>query len=159
MVVLKIILIIALFGILYQDIKERQVYWFLFPIVGISAGLLFYLNTLPELFLLTVSINLIFVIIMLVVLFAYVKIRMRSKFKDVFGIGDLLLFLMLCFSFSNMSFYVIFISGLISSLVLHLIINKKRKENDVPLAGYMSGFFLLTFLSFWLGIINDLYSL
>jgi len=150
---------IALSGILYQDIKERQVYWFLFPIVGISAGLLFYLNTLPELFLLTVSINLILVTLILAILFAYVKVRMRSKFKDVFGVGDLLLFLMLCFSFSNISFYIIFISGLIFSLVLHLIINKNRKENDVPLAGYMSGFFMLTFLSFWLGIIDNLYSL
>jgi hypothetical protein len=158
-ITLKIILIVTLLSILYQDIKEREVYWFLFPLVGISAGLLFYFNTLPELFLLTVSINLILVALMLVVLYAYIKLRLKLSFKETLGFGDILLFVMLALAFSNISFYVLFISALVFSLVLHLILNRNKKERDVPLAGYMSGFFMLVFLGFWSGLIDNLYSL
>jgi len=158
-IALKIVLVTTLLSILYQDIKERQVYWFLFPMVGISAGLLFYLNTIPELFLLTVSINMVLVTLMLVVIYAYIKLRLKLSFKDTLGLGDILLFVMLALAFSNISFYVLFISALVFSLLLHLILNRNKKDNDVPLAGYMSGFFMLVFLGFWSGLIDNLYSL
>ena len=60
MLVLKAILILTFGAILYQDIKERQVYWFLFPIVALSVGLLFFYETLSELFLVSILINLVF---------------------------------------------------------------------------------------------------
>jgi apolipoprotein N-acyltransferase len=94
-----------------------------------------------------------------VVLYAYIKLRLKVSFKETLGSGDIILFVMLTLAFSNISFYVLFISALVFSLVLHLILNRNKKENDVPLAGYMSGFFMLVFLGFWSGLIDNLYSL
>lgn len=142
-------------AILYQDVKERLVYWFLFPIVALGIGWLFFSNTLPELFLASIIANLMFVSALLLVAFLYSKIKLKMKFDQVIGLGDILFFLAACFSFSTLSFLVVFISALIFSLILHLSV--KNKKQSVPLAGYMSLFFGLTYLGHWSGIIHSVY--
>ena len=156
---LKIVLITALFWILLQDVKERQVYWFLFPIAGICCGILHYTSTLPELFAVSVLMNLLFVLLLLSVIFLYARLKLKARFKDVFGLGDLLLFVCLSVSFSTVSFIVIFISALIFSLLIHLSIRQKESKTSVPLAGYMSVFFICAFMAYWTGIINFVYSI
>jgi len=49
LLLIKLLLIITLFFIFIQDLKERQVFWFLFPILGLCTGFLLYQNALPEL--------------------------------------------------------------------------------------------------------------
>lgn len=158
MLLIKIVLILSLGFILYQDIKERHVYWFLFPISTLCFGILFYLSTLQELFYVSVLINLVFVSLLLAIVYLYTKIKLKTSFNNVFGLGDVLLFFGLSLSFSSVSFIVVFISALIFSLVLHLII-KKQSVTAVPLAGYMSLFFGLTYVAYWFGFINSLYSI
>ncbi|WP_298341119.1 hypothetical protein [uncultured Algibacter sp.] len=139
--------------------KERQVYWFLFPISGLICALLFYNNTLPELFYLSVTFNFIFIFLLILVLNFYVKFKLKTTILKAIGLGDLLLFGSLSLSFSTISFIIIFISSLIFSLVLHLASSKNQKLLHVPLAGYMSLFFLITYLIHWSGYVSLVYTI
>jgi len=145
--------------ILIQDIKERKVYWFLFPIVGLCAGILFYQNTYPQLFYTTVLLNLVFVAILIAIVFLYSKFKLKTTISNTFGMGDGLLFFALTFSFSSISFIILFVFGLIFSLTLHLILKKNSKHQTVPLAGYLSLFFAVAYLSNWIGILESVYIL
>ena len=157
--VLKIILISTLGFIFYQDLKERMVYWFLFPILGICGAVLFYNSTLPELFYVSIGMNFIFITILLLTIYLYARLKFKSNFKDAFGLGDILLFIGLIFSFSTVSFLVIFVFSLLFALVLHLNIKQHSKLQSVPLAGYISLFFGIAYLAQWSGIISSLYIL
>lgn len=159
MVFLKIILIGAFITVFVQDYKERQVYWFLFPCIGALGGILFYQNTTPGLFLAAIQMNLLFLAILVLIIYLYAKIKLKTKLLNTLGLGDLFLFLAISVSFSTLSFIVLFISALIFSLVLHLIIKKHQKALNVPLAGYMSLFFLTSYLCYWGRIIDNVYSL
>jgi len=158
-IILKSVLIAVLILILIQDVKERQVYWPLFPLVGLCCGILYFKNTLPELFYISVLMNIVFVSILVLVVFLYARLKLKTSLGSTFGLGDILMFLALSFSFSTVSFLVIFVFSLFFSLVLHLVIKKKKKVATVPLSGYMSLFFVFAYLSFWLGISNSLYSI
>lgn len=142
---------------LLQDVKDREVYWFLFPVIGLSCGILLFYNTKSSFFLTTVLINLLYVSFMFFVIFLYAKLKLETSFKNVFGLGDLFLFLMLSLSFSNVSFIILFVFSLIFSLVIHIAIKHRLKNKTVPLAGYMSLFFALTYLSHWIGFLPSLY--
>ncbi len=146
-------------SIFYQDLKERKVYWFFFPMVAILCGLLHYNSVLPELFFMSTVINLIFVSILLLMLLLYSKFKLKMKFSDTFGLGDVLLFIALSFAFASVSFLILFISALIFSLMLHYILKKSSKNKTVPLAGYMSLFFGMVYLGYWFGIINAVYTI
>ncbi|WP_422106036.1 hypothetical protein [Winogradskyella sp.] len=144
--------------IFYQDLKDRQVYWFLFPLLGLCSAVLFYNSTLPELFYVAVGINLIFISILLAIIFLYTRLKLKSRFTDALGLGDVLLFIGLVFSFSTLSFLIIFVFSLVFALVLHLIVKRYSKLQSVPLAGYISLFFGLTYISNWMGLTVSLYA-
>lgn len=158
MIFIKLILIIAFALVFLQDYKERQVYWFLFPIIGVLGGILFYQNTLSELFLVSILMNLTFLVALTLIIYLYAKLKLKTKFFNTLGLGDLLLFLAISVSFSTVSFIILFISALIFSLVLHLILYKSQKTVTVPLAGYMSLFFLTSYLFHWIGFVNIVYN-
>ena len=157
MVFIKIILILTLAYVLFQDVKERLVYWFLFPLTALCCGVLHYFNTLPELFYISVAINMAFTSILLLIVFLYAKIKLKTAFNQAFGLGDVLIFLALTFSFSSVSFIVLFICALLFSLLLHFAL--KKKNTVVPLAGYMCLFFGVVYLANWFDFINSLYSI
>ena len=79
--------------------------------------------------------------------------------EDTFGLGDLLLFIALAFTFASVSFIILFVFGLLFSLILHLLFKNKSKLKTVPLAGYLSLFFLVAYLSHWFGLLPTLYIL
>ncbi|WP_299525244.1 hypothetical protein [Winogradskyella sp.] len=159
MFILKIILLASIGIIFYQDLKERQVYWFLFPVLGLCSALLFYNSTLPELFYVSVSMNFIFIAILLLIIFVYTKVKLKTRFNEALGLGDVLLFFGLVFSFSTVSFIVLFVFSLVFALVLHLVVKQYSKLQSVPLAGYISLFFGVTYILYWSGITNSLYVL
>lgn len=145
--------------VLIQDIKERQVYWFLFPLIGLCAGILLYQNTFSQLFYTTIVINLAFVLILLTVIFLYSKLKLKTSISNTFGLGDSLLLFAFIFSFSSISFIVLFVFGLIFSLILHLILKKNSRHQSVPLAGYLSLFFAIVYISNWIGILESVYTI
>jgi hypothetical protein len=159
MFILKIILSLCLLLVYIQDIKERHVYWFLFPICGLLCAILFYNNTLPELFYTSITFNLIFIALLILIINFYTKFKLKTSIFKAIGLGDLLLFFCLSLSFSTISFIVLFICSLIFSLVLHVLSSKKQKLLNVPLAGYMSLFFLITYLFNWTGYLKLVYTI
>lgn len=73
--------------------------------------------------------------------------------------GDALLFFALTFSFSSVSYLILFVFGLIFSLTIHLLLKHKSKHKNVPLAGYLSLFFSLAYLGHWIGFFPYLYTI
>lgn len=157
--IIKIILIVALIIVFIQDRKDREVYWFMFPIVALASGILLYNSILPELFYLTLLINLLFITILIGVVFLYSKFKLKTTITSTFGLGDGLLFVALAFTFSSISFMVLFVFGLIFSLLIHVIFKNRSIHRTVPLAGYLSLFFMITYLAYWLGITPNIYTI
>lgn len=160
MTLLKIALAIILMTIFIQDLKARHVYWFLFPLLAICTGVLFCQNVLfPQLFFTTTLINLSFVLFLLLIVFLYSKWKLKTSITNTFGLGDMLMFIALSFTFSSISFIVVFVFSLIFSLILHLVLKQKSKHQTVPLAGYQSLFFLFIYIGYWSGLVNSIYSI
>lgn len=159
MIFLKIVLILTFLLIFYQDSKERLVWWFLFPLISIACGTLYVLETSIELFLFSILFNGIFIIILLLILFLYSKFKIKIHIKEAIGLGDVLLFFALTCTFSLVSFITLFVFSLILSLLIHIVLSKRKVEKTVPLAGYMSLFFAISYIAYWSGLITNLYSL
>lgn len=158
MILIKVILITSLLLVFWQDLKDREVYWFLFPIIALISGVLLYKKLLPRLFYTTLTINLTFILILILVVYLYSKLKLKTSINKVFGLGDGLIFIALAFTFSSVSFLVLFVFGLIFSLVIHLAVKTKSKLYTVPLAGYLSLFFALSYLSYWSGLLQSVYT-
>ena len=159
MYILKVVLIGVLIMVLIQDVRERKVYWFWFPIIALCAGTLLYRNTIPEMFYITLLVNLAFVAVLLLVVMLYAKLKLKTAAANTFGLGDALLFLTLAFTFYTVPFIILFVFGLLFSLLLHLVVKHKSKHHTVPLAGYLSLFFAIAYVLYWLGITESVYAI
>ncbi|WP_084647959.1 hypothetical protein [Flaviramulus basaltis] len=89
--------------------------------------------------------------------YLYAKLKLKTDFRNIIGLGDILMFFFLIFACASISFMVLLPSALIFSLVLHLMLSESKKNTSVPLAGYMGLFFSITFLGFWSGMIDTIY--
>lgn len=138
---LKLLLIIVFLCIFYQDYQDREVYWFLYPILGLVVLILQIEQVGFGTSILNVSFNLIFILFLLLICMFYSKYKLKVELKDTLGLGDILFFIFIAFSFSMVSFFILFVFSLLFSLILHLFLKKYHNENTVPLAGYMSLFF------------------
>lgn len=155
---LKVTLLTCLSVILYQDVKERAVWWFLFPVFAITAGCLFFRESIMDFFLLNILFNIATTAVIFTFSFFYALLKMKvSFFKEAIGLGDLLFFLGLTMAFPTASFIVILVFSMIFSLGLHTAAYRKRKNLTVPLAGYASLFLILVYLTNWSGLYKNLY--
>lgn len=159
MALIKTILILSLVSILYQDIKDRKVYWFLFPLIGICTGTLHFYKTIPELFFISVLFNTTYISFIIAVTIIYTKLKLKKNINTVIGLGDILFLTALIFAFTPVPFMVLLTMAFIFSLTLHLFLLKHQSNKTVPLAGYMSLFFGLVFLGIWGGIVDTLYQI
>jgi len=155
MIWIKVVVFIVLVSIIYQDLKDREVSWFLFPLLALPTSYLHYENISFVQFGMNVLINALMVSLVLLILYLYIKIRNTHTFFNAFGLGDLVMFYALCFSFASVSFVISFVFSILFSLVLSIVVNKKSVK--IPLAGYMALFFLFTFIAYWIGLIENLY--
>lgn len=146
--ILKALLIICFIIILCQDTRERMVYWFLYPLIGILA---FLNQSYDSNYIIAGAnslLNLSLISIIIFVIYLYSRFFIKKGFIDkTIGIGDLLLFIFLCFTFSSISFIILFSFSLIFSLLLHLYFKNKVSDKTVPLAGYISLFFAVVYLA------------
>lgn len=140
--ILKLLLLAVFSLIFFQDYKDRTVYWFLYPIMGILV-LILQIQIIPiDVALINSGFNLLFILFLLVFCYLYARIKLKkSLLQSVLGLGDVLFFIGISFSFSIVSFLVLFVFSLVFSLLLHLVLQHKQTEKTVPLAGYMSLFF------------------
>lgn len=159
LIAIKIILIFSLVLIFKQDLKERAVWWFLFPAFLITAGYLNFIKQPEGVFVPSSLLNLFILSLILGISFLYTHFKMKVNFfKEAFGPGDLLFFIGMTFAFPTLSFIVILVFSLIFSLIIHLLINNGHYQT-VPLAGYSAIFSVLIYISHWTGLYNNLYYL
>lgn len=143
MIVLLKIVLIALCGLIaFQDVKERMVSWLLFPIMGITLGLLYLNHTSFEQFYPFVIANLMLVTVIILILFLYTKYIAKKEFLNVsFGLGDLLFFYGLALGFPTITFLVLFAVSILFSLGTSFFLRRMQQEQTIPLAGLMGLFF------------------
>lgn len=154
--ILKLCIVLSFSVIAYQDIRERTFYWLFLPILGVSAGILHFKLIMPEVFSLYLAMNLLLTTVLLLVIFIYAKFKLHETFLHVFALGDVLFLLVMSLAFPTVSFLVLLVFGLIFSLSIHLLVKKHAKHPTVPLAGYLSLFYLLVYIGHWTGLINTL---
>lgn len=156
----KLTLITGLVTILFQDIKERAVWWFLFPVFLISSGWLHFQESISGMFWKHVVINLACFAFIILLAFLYAILKMKVNFlKDSMGLGDLCFFFALSFAFPTGSFVVLLVFSMVFSLLLHLFLQHKNEGTTVPLAGYASLFLIFIYLSNWMGVYSKLYQI
>ena len=155
----KILLFVALFFIVIQDFKERQVYLWLFLVTGITMALLQLHDSMIQIFLINISINLLIIFIIIAVLYFYATIKMKKDLQQTLGLGDILFFMVLAIGFSTGTFLVLFTFSLIFSLVFYLAAKSNLKYKTVPLAGLQALFIGIVFLVNWAFNFINLYAI
>lgn len=140
---LVVILIGLLSVVIYQDFKNKEISWFLIPlllIVGTSNALL---SIDFKEFLTYVGINLSMVILNLLGVTLFISIK-EKKIKNItdsyLGLGDILFFLVLTILFSPFNFIIFFIGSILLTSLVYIIVMlfDKNKQPLIPLAGAMS---------------------
>ena len=155
MLIVKLVTLILLLIILYQDINSRSVYWILFPALVVLYAAIHFLEKLnfteivkPVLY------NLSFLIFQFLLVTIYFTIKNRTFTNITFellGWGDVLFLASTAFypSVLNYVFYymVSLVGILLSWTVWQLIVNGKDKR--IPLAGLQSLIFALFLVMDW----------
>jgi hypothetical protein len=136
------ILFILLIIIIYQDFKFHAISWFLFPLIGI----LFFFKGLQSMDFREqihyFSLNIGIVFLQLVGVSFYFSIKQKhwaSVINKQLGIGDILILLAFCLSFSTVNFvFYLLISFILILLIFWIQVTFFSKENKyIPLAGYL----------------------
>lgn len=148
MIWLKVLLISVFAFIFWQDYKERLVYWFLYPAVGVLGFSIqsFFIDTITAI--VNSAVNLCLVFTVLLILQVYTSLILKQKmFNKGIGIGDILFFVFLSFCFSIITFFILFVFSLLFSLLLSMAQKSaKNKSETIPLAGFMSIFFAAIYI-------------
>ncbi|GAA4276414.1 hypothetical protein [Aquimarina mytili] len=148
---IQIFTICTLAVIIYQDLKDREVYGMAFPVLISLLGTLHYHHTSQIDFLYAILINIALLIVIVGLLYVYTLIKIKKPFfKEVFGWGDVLFFIGLAIGFPTVTFIIIFVFSLIFSLLVWLVLKNQAKHNTVPLAGYMAVFLGVVFIANWM---------
>lgn len=135
----------ALVFVTYQDFKSRTIHVIL-PIVILGLSLM--LNIMNDNMLIEYALhNTIFLTINILGLVVYSSIKEKSMVNPIdktLGLGDVLLFVAITPLASLKPFILLFIGGLLFSLVSFLIFQKFFKQDEgIPLAGLFSIFLIL----------------
>ncbi|KAB1061961.1 hypothetical protein [Salibacter halophilus] len=138
--ILYIVLGIALFMILYQDLKDRavEVLWLLLPgITGVVYLISDSANNIE-----TTLYNLALITVLYAVVYLYFLLKSKIKqtrFQSFIGAGDVVFHLSLCTVMSPVSLVTLIVFGNIAGLLLLLLKQAKLTRNSIPLAGIHSG--------------------
>ncbi len=145
----KILSLCCLLLIAIQDFKERKVYlWLLICGIAFMSQQFFY-NVEVEVFLSNVLLNLSIILAILGILYLYTSFKLKIKFNEALGLGDILFFLGIAISFPSITFILLFSFSLLFAFVLFLLLKPILKMNTVPLAGLQALFFFLIISINW----------
>lgn len=139
---------VCLGSIVFQDFKERKVYWFLFPLAMLLFGSLHFLHsTEPKVFFYYSLINFVLITCIIGILFIYTKFILKKSFLNhSLGLGDILFFYAFGLGFPSTTFIVLFVGTIIFSLLVFLLFKGRLKLDTVPLAGLMGLFLVFVIL-------------
>jgi hypothetical protein len=162
---LKLFIEAVLLIIFVQDIKERSVYWFLFPVLLLLfLGLqLLQGHAFGEMGQ-SVMVNIGFLVFQFLIVSAYFSVK-NKKWTNItvglLGWGDVLFLLTLCFYLSVLNFLFFYIASLILVLMIWLVWQflAKERNKQVPLAGLQALVFAVFSGACWwiwpLNLTND----
>ncbi|OFX21550.1 MAG: hypothetical protein A2041_02505 [Bacteroidetes bacterium GWA2_31_9b] len=163
MAIVKVLFILLLLFITFQDFRYKAVSWILFPIGFITAGIITYVEIPFSDILYNSIINSLFIAFQMAVIlvFSWIKFKqVKNIFSQIFGLGDLLFLVMICPLFSPINFVFFYILSLAFSLLVYLILKYLKIYNDtkIPLAGFQSFFLAILFISIFFirfSLLND----
>ncbi len=156
--ILKIILIIGLFSLSYQDFNERKIYLWLLIFTGFIMGLFHFQNSNIALFLGNVLMNILIIFAIYSILLFYSNWKLKKSITQTFGFGDALFFGILAIGFSTGTFLLLFSFSLIFSLIVFVTFKSRLKIKTVPLAGLQSLFIGLIYSINWMFHFTNLYA-
>lgn len=132
------LLLIILSWIFVQDVRQRAVYWFLFPVLC-AVGIWYKWNSL---LIEMIKWNTFFIVFCLLMLSFYVSIKEKTWtpiWKGYFSWGDICFLGAIIPILPFPTFLVYFTFGTILALFIHTIsLLKNEKVNTIPYAGYMA---------------------
>lgn len=134
---ITIALIVVLLLVFYQDLRQREVLWILFPAICALATIYNWIN----LTWIDVLLSLSFVAFLMIFLTLYLSLKFKKLipiWKGFFSLGDILFIVAIIPLFSWMNYIYFFTFGTIAVLVLYLISLSFLKTKTVPYAGYLS---------------------
>ena len=142
-VLFKIIGIACLPVIFLQDFKDRQVSILLLCISFFSFAAIHLLNSTWEGFLVSIAFNLLLLVMIIILLYTYVKIIRKRALKDAIGAGDIFFFSIMAVGFPTVTFVYLFATSLLFSLVIFYIFKRNLKSPLIPLAGFQALFLFI----------------
>jgi hypothetical protein len=134
--------IAALAVVVVQDFRQRMISWYLVPILFMlfAANALLAISIIEAAY--TFTVNLAFIILQLLMLTIYFSLRKRRLINIIdtwLGLGDVLLFIVLCTAFSPVNYFIFYLSSLLLAIIGFGIYKAfKGASNTIPLAGTMS---------------------
>jgi len=153
-ILIKILMILLLIGTIYQDFKTRSISWYLLAMLAA----VFILNALKyhetNVMIRYVFYNIGITTIMLAAVSVYFKLKYRQGLNLInkqLGFGDILILYILCLGFSPLNFVAFLLMAFLLTLIIHITgsIITRRKSRTIPLAGYLSVFYLSISLIAW----------
>lgn len=134
---------INLMTIFFQDMKQRLIHVGLIVSLFVITGTYWFYNSFNFN---TLLYNFIFISLNLLFLKLYTKVRKKEKTTDLIyglGLGDILFFIAILPLFSVFNYMLFIISGLLISLITHVIVSKFYQNKLIPLAGYLAIYLML----------------
>lgn len=133
--------------VLYYDVKHRLIH-IIWPILIFSlTAIINYFSV--NLTLNDVIYNMGFVCINILGLTMYFSLKSKGFINPIdtsIGLGDVVFFLAITPLFNFKSYILFFISGLVFSLLAHVITLRFKKVKTIPLAGYLSLFLAMSLI-------------
>lgn len=160
MIIIKTLVLINLSLIAFQDIKDRLVWWFLFPLLAVFGGFLYLENAVLVVVLASMLINILLLSVILGVVYLYVRFYLRKEFlQQAFGLGDILFLGAFAISFPTISFVIFYLFSVLFSIVMNTLLSRNLVDKTIPLAGFMALFLIGVYLSYWFGFNGSIYRL
>ncbi|WP_396591869.1 hypothetical protein [Allomuricauda sp. R78024] len=146
------IVVIVLLLIFVQDLKHRAIHITL-PVLVAAIGLYFFISEHRDYTI--IGYNFFFLLITFVGLYLYLVIK-NNKIINLFlsvGVGDLLFFVAVIPYFSTINYILYFITGMMFSILVFIIIKILSKTELVPLAGLLAIYFMiLKGIFYWMNL-------
>ncbi|MCB0481103.1 MAG: hypothetical protein KDC83_06700 [Flavobacteriales bacterium] len=130
--------IILLSFIVYEDIKYRGVFWWVFPALFIASIALSYYFHGEDWLLADWLYSSLFLLVIVSTSHSALVLLRGANWKSLLGIGDVLFFAAIIPLFSTQLFLIFLSFSFIASLMLHGLFGRLQTQKTVPLAGYQS---------------------
>lgn len=129
--------------IAFQDFLERQVYWFLFPLLFLLGITRIPIQDFWPQAATRVLFNLLFLLLVLTLVFIYFRLLKGMSFqslKSQIGLGDILFFISLSSFFPYEDYMLFFSLSLFLALFLSIPFLILKQNFTIPLAGLQASF-------------------